>query len=64
MGLVLVSIYTIGKKKSIGWIISIVSNVLYIPICIQKGLNGILVMQVSLAVISTINWLDWRKQGL
>ena len=61
--LTLISIWLVSKKKYSGWVISLISCLLWGYISNLKNLDGLFVVQLGIGFISIKSLISWRKNG-
>lgn len=59
--LIIVSIYLIGKQKSIGWIINTLGCIMYIIVGYKNRLYGWILMEFVLICLNIYNFITWKK---
>ena len=57
----LVGIYTIGCMKRGGFLFNIVGCLLWITVCIDKQIYGLLLVVIPSIIINSRNYIKWRK---
>lgn len=60
----LLGMWLIGQKKSIGWIVGLVNQVLWITFAVMFEAWGLLPLSLALIVIYTRALLAWRRDDL
>jgi nicotinamide riboside transporter PnuC len=60
----LMGMYVVGRKKTWGWIISMVTQALWATYAVGTGQFGFLLGTVSYFVIYLRSWLKWRRDDM
>ena len=60
-GLLLVSLYLLGKKKRAGWLIGIFGNLAWMAVGLKIGMNSLLFVGFVMALFNVKGWLEWKE---
>lgn len=60
--LVILSTWMTGKKNKWGWIIGIVSAIIFIRISYVKHIYGMIALDIFLITLNIINFIKWTKK--
>jgi nicotinamide riboside transporter PnuC len=59
--LILPSLYLLGEKKKLCFVIFSITNVLMSYVAIDKELYGLLGMNIVYFIFNIVNWIKWNK---
>lgn len=59
----LLGIYLAGRKNSIGWLVGVFAQFLWISYAIVTKQWGFIFTAIAYATIYTKNWISWRKES-
>lgn len=60
----LLGMWLLGQKRSIGWVVGLVNQALWITFAVTFRAWGLLPLTCALVVIYTRNLLRWRRDDL
>ena len=59
--LIVIALFCLGRKWTIGWIFSIFGNLLWCWYAISIHMYDILAIDGLCVIVGVYNWLSWRK---
>lgn len=62
MGITFLGIYYIGNKNRIGFVMTIIGNILWIWFGVMATAGGVIFANVVLIILSTRNYLKWTGE--
>jgi len=59
-GLLMVSLYLLGKKKRVGWLVGIFGNLAWMIVGLRIEMTSLLFVGFVMALFNVKGWIEWK----